>query len=189
MSIFLALCVVKTIRKIMAYLRKGLYCERKDGRLSQKCHFATYVSVHDCISNIGTVVLCYNVNEKRRGMVVKNLLFPQQTLGTEIQPRESKIADVRNSLPELKDFDRARVQAILERWESARQQIDNRLVGLVQAEQKLEQFEAGMKDELDWLNRVEKKVEDRVWSTKTDNAEKVMEELTVSWKVYSVYDK
>lgn len=120
---------------------------------------------------------------------MKKLLFPQQTLGTEIQPRESKIADVRNSLPELKDFDRARVQAILERWESALQQIDNRLVGLVQAEQKLEQFEAGMKDELDWLNRVEKKVEDRVWSTKTDNAEKVMEELTVSWKVYSVYDK
>lgn len=153
------------------------------------CQFATSVFVHDCISNIGTAILCYNVNQKRRGMVVKKLLFPQQTLGTEIQPRESKIADVRNSLPELKDFDRARVQAILERWESAQQQIDNRLVGLVQAEQKLEQFEAGMKDELDWLNRVEKKVEDRVWSTKTDNAEKVMEELTVSWKVYSVYDK
>jgi len=75
------------------------------------------------------------------------------------------------------------VQALLERWECAQHQINNRLVGLVQAEQKLEQFQGGLQNELDWLSRVEEKVEDRVWSTQTDNAEKVMEELTVSWKV------
>lgn len=75
------------------------------------------------------------------------------------------------------------MQALLERWESAQHQINNRLVGLVQAEQKLEQFQGGLQNELDWLSRVEEKVEDRVWSTQTDNAEKVMEELTVSWKV------
>ena len=102
-----------------------------------------------------------------------------------MQPRESNIADIRKALPELKDFDKARVEAILERWEAARQQIDNRLVGLVQAEQKLEQFQGGLQSELDWLNRVEEKVEDRVWSTDTDNAEKVMEELTVSYRSYS----
>ena len=56
-------------------------------------------------------------------------------------------------------------------------------MGLVQAEQKLEQFQGGLQNELAWLSRVEEKVEDRVWSTQTDNAEKVMEELTVSWKV------
>lgn len=75
------------------------------------------------------------------------------------------------------------MQALLERWESAQHQINNRLVGLVQAEQKLEQFQGGLQNELDWLSRVEEKVEDRVWSTQTDSAEKVMEELTVSWKV------
>ena len=113
----------------------------------------------------------------------------QGALETEIQPRESKIADIRKSLPELKDFDKARVQAILERWESAQHQIDNRLVGLVQAEQKLEQFQGGLQNELDWLNRVEEKVESRVWSADTDNSERVMEELTVSWKRFGVVVK
>ena len=90
------------------------------------------------------------------------------------------MVDIRKSLLELKDFDKARVQAIVERWESARHQIDNRLVGLVQAEQKLEQFQGGLQSELDWLSIVEEKVEDRLWSAETDNADEVMEKLTVS---------
>ena len=102
--------------------------------------------------------------------------------------------DIRKSLLELKDFDKARVQAIVERWESARHQIDNRLVGLVQAEQQLEQFQGGLQSELDWLSIVEEKVEDRLWSAETDNADEVMEELTVStelvvrWRVMSRYE-
>ena len=108
------------------------------------------------------------------------MFVSQKTLQTEIQPREGKIADVKDSLPELKDFDRARVEAILDRWLSAQEQIDHRLIGLVQAEQKLEQFQAGLQNELDWLKRVEDKVEDKGWSSKADNAELVIEELTVS---------
>lgn len=73
------------------------------------------------------------------------------------------------------------MQAILERWEAAQHQIDNRLSGLVQAEHKLEQFQAGLQNELDWLNRVEEKVQDRDPSRESSNAENVMEELTVSW--------
>lgn len=102
--------------------------------------------------------------------------------------------DIRKSLLELKDFDKARVQAIVERWESARHQIDNRLVGLVQAEQQLEQFQGGLQSELDWLSIVEEKVEDRLWGAETDNADEVMEELTVStelvvrWRVMSRYE-
>lgn len=61
----------------------------------------------------------------------------------------------------------------------------------MQAEQKLEQFQAGLQNELDWLKRVEEKVDDKVWRGRTDDAEKVMEELTVSYKVcpsfYSFY--
>lgn len=72
------------------------------------------------------------------------------------------------------------MQAILERWEAAQHQIDNRLAGLVQAEHKLEQFQAGLQNELDWLNRVEEKVQDRDSSRESSNAENVMEELTVS---------
>lgn len=102
--------------------------------------------------------------------------------------------DIRKSLLELKDFDKARVQAIVERWESARHQIDNRLVGLVQAEQQLEKFQGGLRSEMDWLSIVEEKVEDRLWSAETDNADEVMEELTVStelvvrWRVMSLYE-
>lgn len=110
----------------------------------------------------------------------RNIHLSQQTLQTEIQPRESTIADVKTSLPELKDFDRARVEALLDRWYAAQRQIDHRLVGLVQAEQKLEQFQAGLESELDWLRRVEDKVEEEVWNTKKDNPEKVINELTVS---------
>ena len=113
--------------------------------------------------------------------------FSQGVLQTEIEPRKSKIDDIRRSLPDLKDFDKARVEAILERWEAARDQIDNRLVGLVKAEHKLEQFQAGLQNELDWLDRVEEKVEDRQWSNESSNAESVMEELTVSLKYLSVY--
>ena len=50
----------------------------------------------------------------------------------------------------------------------------------MQAEQKLEQFQAGLENELDWLRRVEDKVEEEVWNTKTDDPEKVINELTVS---------
>ena len=120
-------------------------------------------------------------------MTLVNLLFSQGVLQTEIEPRKSKIDDIRRSLPDLKDFDKARVEAILERWEAARDQIDNRLVGLVKAEHKLEQFQAGLQNELDWLDRVEEKVEDRQWSNESSNAESVMEELTVSLKYLSVY--
>ena len=109
------------------------------------------------------------------------LFVSQGILQTEIEPRRSKIDDICRSLADLEDFDKARVQAILERWEAAQHQIDNRLVGLVKAEHKLEQFQAGLQNELDWLNRVEEKVEDRQWSRETTNAENVMEELTVSW--------
>lgn len=87
---------------------------------------------------------------------------------------------MKNSLPELTDFDKARVEALLDRWQAAQRQIDRRLVGLVQAEQKLEQFQAGLENELDWLRRVEDKVEEEVWNTKTDDPEKVINELTVS---------
>lgn len=110
----------------------------------------------------------------------KTHLFLKGLLEKEIQPNENKLVDIRKSLLELKDFDKARVQAIVERWESARHQIDNRLVGLVQAEQQLEQFQGGLQSELDWLSIVEEKVEDRLWSAETDNADEVMEELTVS---------
>lgn len=110
----------------------------------------------------------------------KSFFFSQGVLQTEIEPRKSKMEDVRRSLPDLKDFDKARVQAILERWEAAQHQIDNRLAGLVQAEHKLEQFQAGLQNELDWLNRVEEKVQDRDSSRESSNAENVMEELTVS---------
>lgn len=113
-------------------------------------------------------------------MNTRNIHLSQQTLQTEIQPRESTIADVKDSLPELKDFDKARVEALLDRWYAAQRQIDRRLVGLVQAEQKLEQFQAGLESELDWLRRVEDKVEEEVWNTKKDNPEKVINELTVS---------
>lgn len=105
-------------------------------------------------------------------------------LQTEIEPRKSKIEDIRRSLPDLKDFDKARVLAILERWEAAQHQIDNRLVGLVKAEHKLEQFQAGLQNELDWLDRVEEKVQDRDSSTESSNAESVMEALTVSWNSF-----
>ena len=50
----------------------------------------------------------------------------------------------------------------------------------MQAEQKLEQFQAGLENELDWLRRVEDKVQEEVWNTKTDDPEKVINELTVS---------
>ena len=60
--------------------------------------------------------------------------------------------------------------------------MDNRLGGLVKAEHKLEQFQAGLQNELDWLKRVEEKVQDRGWNTDPSNAESVMEELTVSLK-------
>lgn len=115
-----------------------------------------------------------------RSVVSKTHLFLKGLLEKEIQPNENKLVDIRKSLLELKDFDKARVQAIVERWESARHQIDNRLVGLVQAEQQLEQFQGGLQSELDWLGIVEEKVEDRLWSAETDNADEVMEELTVS---------
>ena len=52
----------------------------------------------------------------------------------------------------------------------------------MKAEHKLEQFQAGLQSELDWLNRVEEKVQDRGWNTDPSNAESVMEELTVSLK-------
>lgn len=52
----------------------------------------------------------------------------------------------------------------------------------MKAEHKLEQFQAGLQNELDWLNRVEEKVQDRGWNTDPSNAESVMEELTVSLK-------
>ena len=108
----------------------------------------------------------------------------QGALQTEIEPRKGKIEAIQRSLPDLKDFDKARVQAILERWEAAQYQIDNRLVGLVKAEHKLEQFQAGLQNELDWLERVEEKVQDRDSSRETSNAESVMEELTVSWSSF-----
>ena len=104
----------------------------------------------------------------------------QGALQTEVEPRKSKIEDVRRSLPDLKDFDKARVQAILERWQAVQHQIDNRLVGLVKAEHKLEQFQSGLQNQLDWLDRVEEKVQDRDSSRESRNAENVMEELTVS---------
>lgn len=108
----------------------------------------------------------------------------QGALQTEIEPRKSKIEDIRRSLPDLKDFDKTRVQAILERWEAVQHQIDNRLVGLVKAEHKLEQFQAGLQNELVWLERVEEKVQDRDSGSENRNAESVMEELTVSWNSF-----
>lgn len=115
----------------------------------------------------------------------------QEALQTEVEPRKSKIEDIRRSLPDLKDFDKARVLAILERWEAAQHQIDNRLVGLVKAEQKLEQFQAGLQSELDWLERVEEKVQDRDSSrdTESSNAESVMEDLTVSCNSFLSVEK
>lgn len=65
-----------------------------------------------------------------------------------------------------------------------RHQIDNRLVGLVKAEHKLEQFQAGLQNELVWLERVEEKVQDRDSGSESRNAESVMEELTVSWNYF-----
>lgn len=108
----------------------------------------------------------------------------QGALQTEIEPRKSKIEDIRRSLPDLKDLDKTRVQAILERWEAAQHQIDNRLAGLVKAEHKLEQFQAGLQNELVWLERVEEKVQDRDSGSESRNAESVMEELTVSWNYF-----
>ena len=52
----------------------------------------------------------------------------------------------------------------------------------MKAEHKLEQFQAGLQNELDWLKRVEEKVQDRGWNTHPSNAESVMEEFTVSLK-------
>lgn len=57
-------------------------------------------------------------------------------------------------------------------------------MGLVKAEHKLEQFQAGLQNELDWLERVEEKVQDRDSSRESSNAESVMEELTVSWNYF-----
>lgn len=57
-------------------------------------------------------------------------------------------------------------------------------MGLVKAEHKLEQFQAGLQNELDWLETVEEKVQDRDSSRESSNAESVMEELTVSWNYF-----
>lgn len=57
-------------------------------------------------------------------------------------------------------------------------------MGLVKAEHKLEQFQAGLQNELEWLERVEEKVQDRDSSRESSNAESVMEELTVSWNYF-----
>ena len=59
-------------------------------------------------------------------------------------------------------------------------------MGLVKAEHKLEQFQSGLQNELDWLERVEEKVQDRDSSRESRNAESVMEELTVSGNFRSV---
>ena len=64
-------------------------------------------------------------------------------------------------------------------------------MGLVKAEHKLEQFQAGLQSELDWLERVEEKVRDRDSSrdTESSNAENVMEDLTVSWNSFRSVEK
>jgi len=61
----------------------------------------------------------------------------------------------------------------------------------VKAEHKLEQFQAGLQSELDWLERVEEKVQDRDSSrdTESSNAESVMEDLTVSWNSFRSVEK
>ena len=107
------------------------------------------------------------------------LPFKQETHENEILPRQVKIGDLRRSLSEVRDFDRARLLSILERWDSVEHQIDQRLLGLEKAEKKLLQFRVGLQNELDWLKVAEEKVAKQQWNTENQNAEKVMEELTV----------